>query len=384
MIAAAVLSGVLVSAEPRSVVVLPAAGEVSPQLLADGTPVWVQQPTLGVIRVLEAVAPETSRTLAGTDGRGVVGLVAWCPRGERFVEGHHGASYSPEGRRYAARVPARLPREAPREGDLRLREVTGVGGARVAGDPVQVGGAQERAPLSEPPTPPLGGRRSFGPPGECVLPTRQLVESTPPLTAPAGMEPLDHSSLVGPWDPSVRDGWQLLAGALLVHGDGTAQWCAATPSGMPPACGSPSGPPVDLGLTAVDTAGAPAVLSGPVALRLEGGVAVQAGVMFDTIWQGSSLRGGETYDGMMAGFGMALGALLLQPPPDVDSDCLGQYRAPAGGEGAVQRAGLDTRFDVDGITDPAELEDAAQRLLGTSLRITVDSATCRALLVIAE
>lgn len=353
------------------VVVLPAVGEVAPALLDDGTPVWIRHVVPGQPQIIEAVAVDT---LPESTGGGVVGLVAWCPRGERFVAPHHGLSYSPDGRPYAVRAAGRLPPEAQPTHRLAGRLVEGVGGDGIEGDPVRVGEAVA-ADAEDPVRQLAGGTPVRGTPWECLRP---VADASPPL----GARPVDHSRFVSPLNELGRDGWHLAAGALIVSADGTAFWCADVPAGDPPSCAVPTDIPVDLGLSSTDTGGATAVLSGPVGLRSEGGVVVQAAALLGTTWRGSSLRGGFSYTGVWSSFTAELGLRLVPRPAGLADSCVGGWRVHASSsrpDGAIQAVGPDTRYDVAGVLDAASLEDTADRLVGTPLEILVDAATCRAL-----
>lgn len=372
------------SAAPTTVLELPPVGTVRPALLADGTPVFVAHDRPGEVRVVEALAPETVSV------SGIGELVAWCEEGRRFVAGHHGRTFAPNGDRYVGSTPGRLPvDDPPVPQNLVVREWEVVDGSVGAGDPLRVG-----APL-DPGDPPSELRRpqldaaqsSLGPPASCQLPLPPLLTPVPGSDTPiGGRPPVDHGSVAGPLDPDV-DGWQIVRTDLLVTADGGAALCDLEPAGSPRTCPTPVAVPVALGLDADDTGDGWAVLSGPLALRLRNGTVVGVAAMFSTVWRGSSLRGGVAYTADLEAVSVSRSVAELRTVTD-DPPCVGPGRAQPGEvlpPPGVQYVDEDTEVDLLGLTDASQVETILSEdrsVAPVRVDVVADSGTCRALRIV--
>ena len=259
------------------VVALPAEDSVEAAQLSDGTPVWIVRGSGEDIGVIQALAPETVS--------GVGELVAWCPAGDRFVAGHHGRSFAPDGRRYTGACPSGLPtdHDVP-PADLVTHTWTILEGSSDAGDPLRVGPAEPVNHPTELLRPTLRGPLDgLGPPAGCRM------DPVVDVPVPSGPAPLDHTAFLAPLQ-TTRDGWQIVEGNVLVQPDGRAIWCQGTTASGPPGCRPDLSVDVDLGVDQRDTRGVSTVLDGPMAVRLDGGRVVQIAVLFGTRWRGGPLR----------------------------------------------------------------------------------------------
>lgn len=274
---AIVIVRLLLPGEGADVIALPPEDSVEAAVLADGTPVWVVRGAGEDLRVIQALAPETVS--------GVGELVAWCSAGDRFVAGHHGRSFAPDGRRYTGASPSGLPTDhdvAP--ADLITHGWTVVEGETEAGDPLRVGRADPVNHPDELLRPALrGALDGLGPPAGC---RKDPVVDTP---IPSGPAPLDHTGFLTALDRH-RDGWQIVEGHVLVQPDGAAVWCRDTPTGSPPGCRPDTSVVMDLGVDERDTGGVSTMLDGPLAVRLADGTIVQVAVMYGARWRGGPLR----------------------------------------------------------------------------------------------
>ena len=202
------------------VVALPAEDSVEAAQLSDGTPVWIVRGSGEDIGVIQALAPETVS--------GVGELVAWCPAGDRFVAGHHGRSFAPDGRRYTGASPSGLPtdHDVP-PADLVTHTWTILEGSSDAGDPLRVGPADPVNHPTELLRPTLRGPLDgLGPPAGCRM------DPVVDVPVPSGPAPLDHTAFLAPLQ-TTRDGWQIVEGNVLVQPDGRAIWCQGTAASGP-------------------------------------------------------------------------------------------------------------------------------------------------------
>ncbi len=355
------------------VVAIPPQDHVEPQLLDDGTPVWVRTTGEDLV-VLDALTP----------GAGPVGsTVGWCGTGDRWVDPHLGLTFAPDGARYSGIVPGRLQGQGGPEG-LVQRPATPAGTAR-AGDPAQVGDPTPGPAATV--DPPLGGERGHGPPPECRLAQRRLD----PVADPDGPDTAaltglaDHALWTSPLDRD-REGWQVADGWLQLGPGAAARWCAGPPTARTAsACADDADVDVALGLDPADVGPVVTVIGGPLLVRLDGGRIVAAAVLPSSTWAGSSLGGTRTVGLALLGRDRT-GSRLLVRPTEADR-CLSPAPLMAGAPEGTQAVYIDADTEVrlartttlEGLTGLGM--DAPEAVEGIAVDVVLDTVTCRALAI---
>lgn len=171
----------------------PIAGEVRPDHLADGTPVWVVGHQDGSVDVLSGFDTHTPFNLGKA--------LWWCPTAEAFENPHHGSKYDAYGIKVGGPAPSGLP----------SYEV------RVSGSRVFVGAARQAPAAGTPHAGPTEGDRDWcmGIEDGVVFHTFDRFRVWHSPTAAVASDP---------------SGWVLLEGELAVR-DGAVRLCAATGCG---------------------------------------------------------------------------------------------------------------------------------------------------------
>jgi hypothetical protein len=369
----------------EEVLEIPDLGTVRADRLGNGTPVFVVS-TAGAgpggtaaIDVIQAFVPEVSGP--------VTALVGWCADAGAFVDPHHGPLYDVRGRRLpttlAGRTPAGEGTRLTALDDLIHRVATPIEGRTEAADPITVEGIQPLQDWQVADRPELDPRPA---PRQCRRPADPPV--TPTRAAPIPTL-VDHSFLATAIDPG-RLGWQITDGWLVIDVDGRGRWCDEPPGPLPDAACAAPREDVDVGLALdpADVGGVPAVLGGPLAVRLSGGAVARVAVLPDSGWWGSSLRGSEPYAGQVvrawtsADPALVIGDLVgagrcRATFPGGQVDGRATARLPVTARTVVEVAGEVGAAD-DGPPGPA-LAGAAEVPLDVDL--VVDAATCEVLML---
>lgn len=341
----------------EEVLSIPPAGTVRPDVLGNGTPVFVVHtvPLEGgepVVDVIQAFTPEVEGPITE--------LVGWCAPSQQFVAAHHGPLYDYRGRRTPSATVGRLPFEVVSQDltalDDLIHRTSQVIDGRVAEDePVRIGGVQQLQPWQDAARPVL---RGTVPPDACRL----------------GAEDgrvVDHGFLRGRLTAD-RGGWQVADGWLVVAPDGSASWCDEEPvvggAGPAASCGAPRDDvAIGFAFDPADVGSTPVVIGGPLAARLSGGVVQRVAVLPSSAWRGSSLQGVEVVEGRIHPDGARLEGERWTAAVAASS---------ARGACAARWATTDgrTRIPVaDGALTTSEP--------GTPHRIEVDAVTCRAIAI---
>ena len=158
----------------------PGPGEVRPDYLEDGTPVWVVGDNGGAIRVLSAFSPHRPANVGM--------LLWWCETGEAFEDPAYGSRYDAGGFKFFGPAPTGMP----------AYETIGVGSAVRVGD------------LGPAPPPDAGGSGRVGQDDACLLPDDAADITFHTFEGwPVHESPIDAVA-------SEPEGWILLAGELAV------------------------------------------------------------------------------------------------------------------------------------------------------------------------
>lgn len=371
------------------VLAIPEFETVRADRLTNGTPVFiVHTPAEGpgqppVIDVIQAFATEVEGP--------VTGLVGWCAAGGQFIDPHHGSLYDNRGRRLPSSLQGRTPQTAGYAthtalDDLVHRSADPIEGRSDPGDPVVVTGIQSLQPWQVQQRPLL---QSALPPATCRLPQSPVLPD--PNADPPYRQVIDHSFLAGPIKPET-DGWQITDGWLIIDVDGSGRWCAVEPTvHASPRCPDGEGL-VDVGFVVdvADVGGVAAVIGGPLAVRLQGGVVERVATMPDSTWRGSSLQGTDRVTGSFVSLDNARAEVhIVVGDQDPEPLCVDTYRSvPLANDSATAvPVNGDTQFELVGsevdllASDRwvAARSDAARQR--PAAEVIIDRTTCRALVV---
>lgn len=225
-----------------TVLEVPAVGDAAPQILADGTPVWVVHHEDGEISVVDASSAHRPF--------GARSLIGWCAPSRRFQEGQHGSVYDERGHKQGGPAPRNLDtyKVTPIDGGSAI-EV----GQLTAGAPR--GDAAEGPPVVAPEPGPncLDDDGSFVPgynPGSTELHQFDVDDALPASEAP---------------DSSNENLLLFQSATLLLRQDTPTVACSPT---LPlPACDGPVAPDLQLPPQRQGTA----TLTGPFLARVDDG-----------------------------------------------------------------------------------------------------------------
>ncbi|MGI9015631.1 MAG: hypothetical protein ACR2HR_00755 [Euzebya sp.] len=363
---------------------IPDFGTIRADRLANGTPVFVvSSPAVEpdgepILDVIQAFDTEIDTPITG--------LVGWCADAGMFVDAHLGPLYDVRGRRLPSSIQGRELSQTIFEephtavDDLIHREVQPIQGRTQPDDPFEVGQVQQLQAWQVQDRPLL---QPLTPPNSCRLPPDPAVAD--PDAAPVFRRLIDHSFLAGPIDPDAS-GWQVTDGWLIIDVDGRATWCDAEPTReTQPRCPQPRSD-VSVGFTIdrQDVGGIPAILGGPLAVRLEDGVVARAAVMADSTWRGSSLRGTERYVGNYVSLDAVRGTANVRGVQGGGTElCLGAFPGLLTNQAVASAIsiGAETLFQIGGVSDPARLAAQSPTRPDVEVQVVIDRATCRALLI---
>ena len=292
---------------PATTLPVPALGDVTPEMLADGTPVFVVHHRDGAVSVLDAASPH--RPLVAEK------LVAWCAPARAFLDVQHDSRFDERG----------LYRFGPSPKSLRSYEV------ERAGDTVRVlgpGTVPSREDARRRPGPGIDFDRCFDDRQQTRLDYERLVAHRPSAAA---------------WPrrtaEQLTDGWTVVGAATLVLGEDGSGWlCTDLERPTPPRC--PAGSPPVSAAHAYDEA--PSRRLADVLVHATGGVVTR-------ILEFAPLSVAQEW-------GVAL-SVLDRPltdrdglPPEVARDGAGQsLRDPADARLALERDGARYYVGLGGL-----------------------------------
>lgn len=363
--AAAGLGALVRPVEPVEVVGLPAVGEVTAELLGDGTPVLISTLADGTVFVLEAEVPREPDDPLGA-------LVGWCPRTLQYVEPHLGTIYDQRGRRYPIGIrsrgdPAQLFLGASQpEQDLVTRVTTLIEGRDRPDAPVRVGPRVSVLRTRGAPRPDPTTERRSRPPEWCRADRPPFLDLHEPDPVPVSWQMVDHGFLAGP-ARRLGDGRQLVSGTIVRQPSGAAWFCATELE--PPATACPADVVPVSAFDGAPVASLQMWLTGPLLLEVADGEVVDVVLTPRAGWRGAGLVGVHRIEAAFEDFDLAHGLLHLSalPRDDVGHRC--------GGMLSREPLDVDARIDVAGVDDPlalAQLRPDAP----IPVRVVQDQSTC--------
>lgn len=360
----------------EEVLSLPATGSVRPELLANGTPVFVVH--TAPVEVGNAPTVDVMQAFTTELADPVTELVGWCAASQQMVAGHHGPLYDFRGRRMPAAVDGRLPAGVVRADltaldDLVHRASAPIQGRIAEGEPLQVGGTQPLQPWQVQQRPKLD---PVVPPEACRV-------------GAADNPVVDHGFLAGTVDPG-QTGWQITDGWLAVGPDGRASWCDVEPvvEALDGTWGTRCEEPradlsIGFGYDPADVGLVPAVLGGPLAARLRDGVVQRVAVLAGSAWRGSSLQGTQRYIGGFVDLDVDRGVASVRGLAGGGGElCLSALPGPLTNQAVGTNVAVtgDTVLLVDGVADPRTIADAPPAGSdGARVEVVLDAVTCDAL-----